>query len=87
MPERVEGHILLCYMAFSLMRYLEYEMKKWDVRMSMEQIRDTLWNVQASMLHNETNDSWYRMPSYFSEEAKEIYRVIGVKRGSKTKKL
>lgn len=86
-PERIEGHILLCYMAFSLMRYLEYEMKKWDVRMSMEQIRDTLWNVQVSMLHNETNDSWYRMPSYFSEEAKEIYQVIGVKRSSKVKKL
>ena len=86
-PERIEGHILLCYMAFSLMRYLEYEMKKWDIRMSMEQIRDTLWNVQVSMLHNETNDSWYRMPSYFSEEAKEIYQVIGVKRSSKVKKL
>jgi transposase len=86
-PERIEGHILLCYMAFSLMRYLEYEMQKWDMRMSMEQVRDVLWNVQVSILHNETSDSWYRMPSSFSEEAKKIYQIIGVKRSTNVKKL
>ena len=49
-PERVKGHILLCYMAFSLMRYLEYEMKRCGLKMSMEQIRNALWNVQVDLL-------------------------------------
>ena len=86
-PERIEGHILLCYMAFSLMRYLEYEMRKLGIHMPMEEVRATLWNVQVSILHNEVQDSWYRMPSYFSEQAREIYQIFGVKRSLNIKKL
>lgn len=85
--ERIEAHILLCYMAFSLMRYLEHEMKKFEIRMSMEEVRTTLWNVQVSLLHDEGLDRWYRMPSYFSEEAGKIYQIIGVKRPLNMKKM
>lgn len=40
-----------------------------------------------SMLHCEADDSWYRMPSYFSEEAKAIYEAMGVSRTTGIKKL
>jgi transposase len=86
-PERIEAHILLCYMAFSLMRYLEYEIRKFDLSISMEAVRETLWNVQVSILRNEAHNSWYRMPSYFSEKARKIYQIVGVKRSINIKKL
>jgi len=86
-PERIEAHILLCYMAFSLMRYLEYELRKFDVKISMEEVRAVLWSVQVSMLHDEALDRWYRMPSHFSKEAKKIYQIVGVKRTINTRKM
>lgn len=86
-PERIEAHILLCYIAFSLMRYLEYELREWNEVISMEEVRETLWSVQVSMLHDETNNCWYRMPSHFDERAGRLYRVFGVTRSNKAKKM
>ncbi|MFZ0565681.1 MAG: IS1634 family transposase [Chlamydiales bacterium] len=86
-PERIEAHILLCYMAFSLMRYLEYEIKKFEMGLSMEEVRTALWSVQVSLLHEGGTENWYRMPSNFSEEARKIYQIIGVKRSINMKKM
>ena len=69
------------------MRYLEYEMKRWEVGMSLEEVREALWGVQVSMLHDASCDHWYRMPSHFGEKARKLYRIFGVTRSTSIKKL
>jgi transposase len=79
-PERIEAHILICYIAFSLMRYLENKMAKEEVKISMEEMREALWSVQVSLLYDEGTNRWYKMPSHFEDKAQLIYRAMGIPR-------
>jgi transposase len=77
---RIEAHILICYIAFSLMRYLEKKMAKEEIKISMEEVREALWSVQVSLLYNQGTNRWYKMPSRFEDKAQLIYRAMGVTR-------
>ena len=79
-PERVEAHVLLCYMAFCLMRHLEFRVKIQQEKISMDEMRQELWRVQASILQDEQTGKWYRLPAAASYKAKKIYQALGVKR-------
>lgn len=79
-PERIEAHIGLCYLAFSLTRHAQQRIKLAQEAMSVERIRDALMGVQASILEHVTTGAKYRMPSAFSHDAARIYRAFGVSR-------
>jgi hypothetical protein len=78
--ERIEAHILICYMAFSLMRHLEYRVGLQQGKISMREMREELWRVQSSYLRDTETEKRYRMPSKVSVVAKKIYQTMGVKR-------
>ncbi len=68
-PERVEAHILLCYLAFSLIRYAEYRIE--------------LWRTQASILKDHKTNKSYRVPSKTSEIAQKLYQTFGLVRNER----
>lgn len=77
---RIKSHIAICYMAFALMRQLEYRIKIAQKKLSVHEIVSALNSVQASILvHKETGDH-YRMPSPLKREARMIYQTFGIKR-------
>ena len=78
--ERIEAHIGLCYLAFSLTRHAQQRIKLAQEAMSVERIRDALMGVQASILEHVTTGAKYRMPSAFSHDAARICRAFGVSR-------
>lgn len=81
-PERIKAHIAVCYMAFAIIRQLQYRIKIAQEEFSVDKIRETLLSVQSSILvHKKTND-YYRMPGKFSHTASKIYRAVGVTRDS-----
>ena len=51
-PNRIQAHILLCYMVFTLIRHLQFQLKKSDESMSAGRIVEALRNVQASILRD-----------------------------------
>jgi transposase len=78
-PERVHAHIAICYMAFSVLRHLEYRVNLTQ-KISVQAILDELLNVQASIhIHKKTFDR-YRLPGYFTHQARKIYKTFGIER-------
>ena len=79
-PERIEAHILICYMAFALMRHLEFRVSIQKEKISMTEMRKELWRVQSSYLIDLETKKRYRLPSTMNVTAKKLYQVMGIKR-------
>jgi transposase len=78
-PPRIHAHIAICYMAFSILRQLQYRVNLTQ-KISINEILDELLNVQASIhVHKKTRDK-YRIPGYFSNKARKIYKTFGLER-------
>jgi len=79
--KRIKAHIALCFVAFSLIRFLQYRiMQKTAARFSAEQIRDELFRIQESILRYKVDYSRYVVPSKPSEDALKIYKAMNMER-------
>lgn len=77
--ERIESHIAICYMSFTLLKHLEYRIGLAG-KLSPNEIREELMAVQSSIYaHKETGDK-YRVPGLFTHNASKIYRALNIKR-------
>jgi transposase len=76
-PERVIGHIVLCFLAFVLHRNLELELLKEGLEHSVEKIRDAINGLEASIL--EIGGVKCAVHSPIEGLAKEILRILKVK--------
>lgn len=86
-PERVEAHVLICYLAFALMRHLEFRVALQREKISMNEMRGALWRVQSSYLREDGSENRYCLPSALSFTAKKLYQVMGIKRSQTAKKM
>ena len=86
-PERVEAHILICYLAFALMRHLEFKVALQQEKISINEMRAALWRAQSSYLREDGTENRYRLPSAMSVTARKLYQVIGIKRTETVKKM
>lgn len=78
-PNRVHAHIAICYMAFATLRHLQYRVALTQ-KISPEIIIEELMQVQASIhIHKRTKDL-YRVPGYFSNTARKIYKALDIAR-------
>jgi len=79
--KRIRAHIAICFVAFSLIRFLQYQIRiKTGERFSPERIREELYRVQESILKNIADDYKYVVPSKTSKDAIRIYEVMNRKR-------
>lgn len=81
-PERVKAHFAISFIAYTLVKYLEYRVKLQYKKMSPERIRQTLIKVQTSVLYDHTKKIRYGFPSRMSDDAKKIYKICQTKRHS-----
>ena len=77
-PSRVKAHLAISFMAYTLVRYLEYRVRLQYKKLSPEKIRQTLLGVQTSILYDTATDKKFAMPSYVSDDAKKIYKLMEV---------
>lgn len=77
-PKRIQAHILLCYMVFTLIRQAQYKLNVAGHSMSVNKIIDSLKNIQASILQDITNDKKYRVLSQLNEDATVVYKAFGL---------
>ena len=78
-PRRIKAHIAIVYMAFSLMRYLQHKLQQAGHPISIAKAKESLMNVQASVLSDTRNGKHYALPSHMDKNAKEIYRIFNKK--------
>ena len=77
--ERIESHIALCYMAFALLRHLQYRVNLTQ-KISVNVIIKELLKVQSSTLQHKKTGDLYRLPGKFSNEARKIYKTFNLTR-------
>ena len=78
-PSRVKAHLAISFMAYTLVRHLEYKVRLLYKKRSPERIRQTLLSVQSSILYDTKTDRKFAFPSKISNEAKIIYKLMEVK--------
>jgi transposase len=80
-PERIKAHIALCFMAFSVLRHMEYHIKLTQ-KLSLDVMLDELTHVQASFYRHIPTGKVYRMPGKFSQNASKIYKSFQLQRNN-----
>jgi transposase len=78
--QRVRAHIGICFIAYSLVKNLEYRVGLQYKRLSIESIRNLLIHVQTSILFDRKKKIRYGLPSKIEKDVKKIYELMGIKR-------
>jgi transposase len=77
--ERIYAHVAMCYMAFAVVRHLEYKVRLVK-KLSIASMIEELNSVQSSIyIHKVTSDR-YRVPGAFSNNARKIYKALNLER-------
>lgn len=79
-PERIQAHILICFIAYALVRQAMYRTARQYHPMSFEKIRNELLHAQASILVDTATKKKYIMPSKITPIQKKLYHIFGLKR-------
>jgi transposase len=77
-PDRVRAHIAICFMAYSLVKNLEYRVGLQYKKLSIEAIRQILTHVQTSILFDKKKKIRYGLPSVVKLDAKKIYKLMAI---------
>lgn len=78
--KRIHSHIAMCYMAFAVLKLIQYKVRLTQPRFSVIDVLETMLSVQSSIhVHKKTKDK-YKLPGSMSYEASALYRAFGVHR-------
>jgi transposase len=79
-PHRVKAHLAISFMAYTLVKYLEYRVRLQYKAMSPEKIRQELLGIQTSVIVDTKKKIRFGLPSKMSTNARNIYKLRGVQR-------
>jgi transposase len=74
---RIKSHVLICFLALFLERFLELRLKQANILLTPDRIRHALSGVHTTYFEAGTNDEGF-MPSKLPEDAENIFRVLGI---------
>ncbi len=77
-PSRVKAHLAISFMAYALVRHLEFRVRLQYRKLSPEKIRQLLLSVQTSILYDTATDKKFSFPSKVHDDAKKIYKLMEV---------
>lgn len=77
-PRRVKAHLAISFIAYALVKHLEYRVRLQYKKMSPEKIRQTLVRAQTSILYDVKKKIRYGLPSKISQDVSKIYRLGNV---------
>ena len=79
---RIEAHIAICFLAYSLSYRVKYCLEKAGLKFSIEKLREVLKRDQYSVIEDPRRGRFYRFPSRLTEPMRAIYEAFGLKRVS-----
>jgi len=74
---RILGHLALCYISFTVLNYLQIQLKKQGTPQSENQIRKNLIKMQMSLISQ--NEQQYYLRSKTPEGAKQIMKALSLR--------
>lgn len=78
--KRIKAHIVICFLAFALVKHAVYRVGLQHEPMSFERIRNELLHAQSSIMVDLVSRKKYVIPSHVTVNQKKIYQVFGLKR-------
>jgi transposase len=81
-PNRIKAHILICYIAYSLIKQALHRIKLQQTELSFKMIREELLRVQSSLYSDIATKEKIIIPSKVTPAQKKIYQVFGLKRSN-----
>ena len=79
-PRRIAAHIAICFTAYALTKHLEYRVRLFYKKLSIEKIRQVLIKIQTSILFDKVKRIRYGLPSRMKKDARRIYEAVGINR-------
>lgn len=80
---RIEAHIAICYLAFSVIVQIRKKLNDAGVKISVEKIRYQLNRVQRSVMYDPESKKRFVIPSKLNPIQKSIFEALGVKHQEK----
>ena len=80
--KRIEAHIAICFLAYSLSYRVKYCLEKAGLKFSIEKLKEVLKRDQYSVIEDPRRGRFYRFPSRLTEPIRTIYEAFGLKRVS-----
>ena len=77
--KRIKSHILICYMAYALVSTVRHKLKKKNIRLSIERIKEELGYLQASIVNDRKTGKRFFLPSKITPTQRTIYSALGLK--------
>jgi len=78
--KRIESHIAICYMAFTVLKFIQYQTQLTQPRYTIDNILETMLSVQSSIYTHKVTKDQYKIPGSTSNEARVLYQAFGIKR-------
>lgn len=85
-PKKIHAHIAICFLTYTIIRQIQHIIKQNNLQFSIEDLREELLDVQASIIANTSTGELYKMPSRMSEEIKSVYQIFGLAAELKTRR-
>ena len=78
-PKRIKAHILICFIAYGIACYVRYSLKRANIKLSFERIREELEEVQSSIVRDTKTGRRFILPSKATATQKAIYGAFNKK--------
>lgn len=86
--ERIEAHILLCYLVFACLRYLQRRVLiQQKERMSAKKLMKAILDVDSSIFRDFSSGKAYRLPRRLAPLSKKLYQALGIKHDTRPREL
>lgn len=75
-PRRIKAHILICFIAYSLVTFIRYKLNKKNIKLSFAKIREELSRVEASILKDKKTGKKFFLPTQLNPTQESIYEAL-----------
>lgn len=83
--QRIEAHILICFMAFAVLKQTLVRLKRKKLEISGQELIYQLRSVQLHRIYDLSTNKRYLVPSSLNANQKKIFSLLGIKRSDETR--
>jgi transposase len=86
-PQRVKAHVLICFMAYSLVAFIRFKLNQKNIKLSFQEIQNELSRLEMSIVKDKKTGKRFILPSKITATQQSIYRALGLVIDSKVRLL
>ena len=76
-PKRIQGHIMLCFLSFYILRVMQYELKEKGLDIPIERVRESLDEIRAVEIID--RNKRFLVRTAIENDNAQIFRALGIK--------